>query len=83
MTHQSGQWRGKSFIQGDRKLLRVLHSICRACRMRHNPDLKAKYTALIVAGKPAKVALAALMRKFIIFVNTLIRDDREWEKNRV
>ena len=50
--------------------------------MRHNPDLKARYTTLIAAGKPAKVAVIALMRKLIILVNTLIRDDREWEKNR-
>jgi len=50
--------------------------------MRHNPDLKAKYTALIAAGKPAKVALVALMRKLVILVNTLIRDDRKWEKSR-
>jgi transposase len=50
--------------------------------MRHNPDLKAKYAALIKAGKPAKVALVALMRRLIILVNTLIREDRKWEKNR-
>ena len=29
--------------------------------MRHTPDLKAKYTALIAAGKPAKVALIAVL----------------------
>ncbi|MFT5343340.1 MAG: transposase, partial [Paracoccaceae bacterium] len=39
-------------------------------------------TALIKAGKPAKVALVALMRRLIILVNTLIREDRKWEKNR-
>ena len=50
--------------------------------MRHNPDLKAKYTALIKAAKPAKVAMVALMRKLIILVNTLIREDRKWEKVR-
>jgi transposase len=33
--------------------------------MRHNPDLKAKYQALIKAGKPPKVVLTALMRKVI------------------
>jgi len=80
MTRQSGQWRGKSFIQGGRKLLRdALYTLV---AMRHNPDLKAKYTALIKAGKPAKVALVALMRKLIILVNTLIHDDRNWEEIR-
>jgi len=82
MTRQSGKWRGKSFIQGGRKLLRDSLYMPALVAMRHNPDLKVKYTALIAAGKPAKVALIALMRKLIILVNTLIRDDREWEKNR-
>jgi len=79
MTRQSGQWRGKSFIQGGRKLLRDSLYMPALVAMRHNPDLKAKYTALIAAGKPVKVAL---MRKLIILVNTLIRENREWEKNR-
>jgi len=82
MTRQSGQWRGKSFIQGGRKLLRDSLYMPALVAMRHNPDLKAKYTALTAAGKPAKVALVALMRKLIILVNALIREDRKWEKNR-
>jgi transposase len=82
MTRQSGQWRGKSFIQGGRKLLRDSLYMPALVAMRHNPDLKAKYAALIKAGKPAKVALVALMRRLIILVNTLIREDRKWEKNR-
>jgi len=82
MTRQSGQWRGKSFIQGGRKLLRDALYMPALVAMRHNPDLKAKYTALIKAGKPAKVALVALMRKLIILVNTLIHDDRNWEEIR-
>jgi hypothetical protein len=48
--------------------------------MRHNPDLKAKYQALINAGKPAKVALTALMRKLIELANALIKADRNWVK---
>ena len=30
---------------------------------RFNPDMKAKYAHLIETGKPAKVALTAIMRK--------------------
>ncbi|MBL4767983.1 MAG: IS110 family transposase [Rhodobacteraceae bacterium] len=82
MTRQSGQWCGKSFIQGGRKLLRDTLYMPALVSMRHNPELKAKYTAFIAAGKPAKIALVALMRKLIILVNALIRENREWEKNR-
>lgn len=82
MTRQSGQWRGKAFIQGGRKLLRDALYMPALVAMRFNPDLKAKYTALIKAGKPAKLALTALMRKLIILVNTLIREDRKWLENK-
>jgi transposase len=45
---------------------------------RFNPDLKAKYQALLAAGKPPKVALTAVMRKLIILANALLRDQRPW-----
>lgn len=52
MTHQSGQWRGKSFIQGGRKIVRDALYMPALVAMRHNPDFKAKYQAMIKAEKP-------------------------------
>ena len=46
--------------------------------MRFNPDLKAKYLQLREAGKPAKIALVALMRKLIEVANALVKADRLW-----
>ena len=46
---------------------------------RFNPDLKAVYDRLRARGKPAKVALVALMRKLVILANVLVRDERTWE----
>ena len=43
--------------------------------MRFNPDLKAQYTALRAAGKPAKVAI---MRKLLETANALVKADRVW-----
>ena len=43
--------------------------------MRFNPDLKAKYTALRAAGKPAKVAIVAIMRKLLETANALVKGD--------
>ena len=48
--------------------------------MRFNPDLKAKYQALRKAGKPAKVAITALMRKLIELANTRVKADRLWAR---
>jgi transposase len=33
---------------------------------------------MIRAGKPAKVAIVAIMRKLLILANALIRDKRKW-----
>jgi transposase len=43
---------------------------------RFNPDLKAKFNAMTSAGKPAKVALTALMRRLITLANAPLRDNR-------
>ena len=46
--------------------------------IRFNPEFKAKYQAMIKAGKPPKVAIVAIMRKLFILANALIRDQRKW-----
>lgn len=75
---ESGQWKGKSFISGGRKPLRDALYMPALVAMRFNPDLKAKYTALRDAGKPAKVAIVALMRKLLETANALVKADRLW-----
>lgn len=81
MTRQSGQWRGKAFIQGGRKFLRDALYMPALVAIRFNPDMKQKYDAMRQAGKPAKVAITAIMRKLIELANTLIKQDRKWSPN--
>ena len=78
MTRQSGQWSGKAFIQGGRKHLRDALYMPAVVAARHNPDMKRLYERLIDAGKPAKVAFTAIMRKLILLANALIKQDRMW-----
>jgi transposase len=78
ITRQSGNWRGKSFIQGGRAQLRQTLYMPALVAIRFNPPLKAKYQALRKAGKPAKVAIVAVMRKLVIIANALLRDQRMW-----
>lgn len=47
---------------------------------RFNPALKATYDRLRHAGKPAKLALTAVMRKLVVLADALIRDNRKWTK---
>lgn len=78
ITRESGQWKGKSFIAGGRAAVRRALYMPALVAMRFNADLKAKYDALIAAGKPAKVAIVAIMRKLVVLANALLKDGRSW-----
>lgn len=78
ITRQSGQWRGRAMIAGGRKMLRDALYMPALVATRFNEDLKRKYDDLIDRGKPAKLAITAIMRKIVILANALIRDDRVW-----
>jgi transposase len=81
ITRESGGWKGRSRIQGGRASLRCGLYMPALVALRINPDLRRKYQALKEAGKPSKVAIAAIMRKLIVLANALIRDGRKWTPN--
>jgi len=78
MTRQSGKWKGKSKIQGGRGHVRQTLFMPAMVAARFNADMKAKLETLTKAGKPAKVAITAVMRKLVVLANALLRDDRPW-----
>ena len=78
VARQSGQWKGKSFIRGGRANVRQALYMPALVAARFNPDLKSKYQQLIAAGKPAKIAITAVMRKLVVTVNALLKADRLW-----
>lgn len=78
ITRQSGTWRGRSFIQGGRTILRQALYMPALVAMRFNPDLKQVYDRLIAKGKHAKIAITAIMRKLVVLANALLRKDRLW-----
>ena len=71
IARQSGRWAGRSFIRGGRADVRQALTMPALVAARFNPDMKAKYTHLIETGKPAKVALTAIMRKLVVLANAL------------
>ena len=82
ISRQSGKWQGHERIQGGRTFLRRAIYMPALAAVRFNRDLKAKFDQLIAAGKPAKVALVAIMRKLIVLANALLRDGRSWSEIR-
>jgi transposase len=78
-TRESGTCKGQAKIGGGRRDLRRALYLPALSAARFNPDLKAVYDRLRAKGKPAKVALVAVMRKLVILANVLVRDDRTWQ----
>ena len=78
VPRDSGQTHGMRSIRGGRPRARQALYMPALNAVRFNPEFKAKYEAFVKAGKPAKVAIVAIMRKLLILANALIRDRRKW-----
>ena len=78
VTRESGNWKGRSFIQGGRERVRRALYMPALVAIRWNPGHKRKYEALLAAGKPPKVAITAVMRKLVVLANALVQQDRLW-----
>lgn len=78
-NRESGKWRGHASIgHGRGGVVDVLFNVAR-CAIRHNRPLKAFYERLVQDnGRPGKVALVAVMRKIIVILNAIARDNRPW-----
>lgn len=81
VARQSGRWTGRAFIRGGRVSLRQALYMPALVAARFNPQLKEKYQQMLEAGKPAKIAITAIMRKLIVLANALLRDRRKWAEN--
>src|SRR4051812_12735126 len=69
---ESGQWQGRRTIGGGRAPVRRALYMAALVASRSNRQLKEFYQRLRAAGKPAKVALTALMRKLIVLMNQIL-----------
>ena len=78
INRDSGRMRGKRRIQGGRANIRTVLYMATLSATQCNPVIKAFYKKLVAQGKHKKVALTACMRKFIIILNTMIKNKTEW-----
>lgn len=70
----SGMAKGRRTIRGGRPGIRKVLYMAAVSATRSNPVFKAFYLRLHDAGKPAKVALTAVMRKMLSVLNKLLAD---------
>ena len=74
-TRQSGPWEGQRHIGGGRAVVRhALYMSAVVLARKTETALGKFYARLRLAGKPAKVALTAVMRKLLIQMNQTLKD---------
>ncbi len=70
---ESGQWHGRRSSGGGRAPVRRALYMAALVAAHSNRQLKAFYQRLRASGKPAKVALTAVMRKLIVLMNQILK----------
>lgn len=79
LNRDSGTWRGRRMIWGGRAGVRAALYMAALVASRRNPLIAPFYARLRAAGKPAKLALTACMRKLLVILNAMLRDNRPWQ----
>ena len=78
-NRDSGQCRGRRMIFGGRAGVRAVLYMATVTASRCNPAIKDFYQRLRAAGKPAKVALTACMRKLLTILNAILKTKTPWQ----
>jgi transposase len=79
LNRDSGQYRGHRSIFGGRAVVRTVLYMATLTASRCNPVIQAFYQRLRAAGKPAKVALTACMRKLLTILNAMLKAKTPWQ----
>jgi transposase len=77
-NRDSGTLRGKRRIRGGRAQSRTALFLSAMVATRFNPDIKRFYERLLSLGKHKKIALIACIRKIVIALNAMLRDNVPW-----
>jgi transposase len=79
LNRDSGTLRGKRVVWGGRAPVRAALYMGTLVATRYNPAIAKFYTRLKNAGKTAKVALTACMRKLLTMLNTMVKHQTPWD----
>ncbi|MCI0418962.1 MAG: IS110 family transposase [Acidobacteria bacterium] len=79
LNRDSGKYRGKRRTFGGRSHVRSALYMAALTACRHEPVIKEFYNRLLAKGKEKKVALTACMRKLLVILNAMARDQIAYE----
>ena len=79
MNYDSGKKRGCRKTKAGRADVRSVLYMATLVACRYNPVIKAQYEHLLKRGKEKKVAITACMRKFLVILNAMMRDQKPFQ----
>ena len=79
-NRDSGTLRGQRMIWGGRRSVRTALYMATVSAIRTNPPVRNFYQRLKAKGKPSKVAITACMRKLLVMLNAMLRDQQPWQE---
>lgn len=79
LNRDSGKIKGKRRIYAGRAGVRTTLYMATLSATQCNPVIRTFYQRLVAMGKHKKVAITACMRKFIVTLNAMLRDNMAWQ----
>jgi len=79
LNRDSGKYHGHRQVWGGRSQVRAVLFMAATAAIRFNPLFKNFFQRLRQAGKPYKVALTAVMRKMIVILNAMLKNQKPWQ----
>jgi transposase len=80
-NRDSGRFRGKRAIWGGRAAVRSALFMATLTARRCNPVIRKFAQRLEAEGKLYKVIMTACMRKFLVILNTMVKNNTHWNHN--
>ena len=77
-NRDSGKFHGRRAIWGGRAAIRSVLYMAALTARRSNPIIRAFAQRLEAAGKPFKVVLTACMRKLLVILNSMLKNNLPW-----
>ena len=81
MNRDSGAFRGKRMTGGGRSAVRARLFMPTLVAVRYNPVIRKFYQRLLEQGKSKMTAVIAAMRKLLVILNTMVKNNQCWQAN--
>ena len=79
INRDSGTLRGKRMIGGGRATVRKGLYMATLVATKHNPIIRDHYQQLLERGKAKMTALTACMRKLLLILNAILKENKPWK----